>query len=233
VAADPNGGEMMATVGSRPVPDPTELTDRAIARLEKSMREWIESQLAIRDERLKGIDEATRLRLKEIDGVPAAIHEQVSHLELLHEEKFRSISTQFAERDTRSENEKRDSKVAVDAAFAAQKEAAAKQDEGNQKSIDKSEKATAEKIDKLAELFDTWVRAQGDKIEDLKERLATTDTRLTAGISGVMQTVGNAQSHSDGGRQRTDDVRVWVLAGFAVIGSIASLVLGIYAAVKP
>ena len=183
--------------GSRPVPDPTELTDRAIARLEKSMTEYIDGQLGVRDERLNGIDEATKLRLSSIIEIPKEIDEKVGRLKDVVNEKFASIANQFAERDTRSERESRDNKVAVDAAFAAQKEAAAKQDEGNQKAIDKSELATAEKINKLGELFTSRTDAIDSKVDDVKERVAA----LATLVNGVIQRSGGATENRVESRQ--------------------------------
>jgi len=137
---------MVRNGGSRPVPDPTVLTDRAIDRLKDQLEQYIDGKVDVLVMRIDGIDEATKLRLAGVEGIPGQIREAVTSLELLHSEKFNSIQTQFKERDIRSEREARDNKVAVDAAFAAQKEAAAKQDEANQKAIDKSEKATGETI---------------------------------------------------------------------------------------
>jgi hypothetical protein len=147
----------------RPIPDPTELTDAAIVKSIAAQRDYIDAQLAIRDERLNGLRE-------------------------LHGEKFESVDTQFKERDTRSDREARDNKIAVDAAFAAQKESAAREGDSNQKAIDKSEVATAEKIDKLGELATTTTNALADKIDDLKGRIsdvavianATVDRKLGA-----------------------------------------------------
>jgi hypothetical protein len=161
---------MRDTAGSRPVPDPTELTDKAIAKAIAAERDYVIGQLAVISERINGIDTATDLRLLVIDALPARIVNEVTHLELLHEEKFKSIETRFAERDMRAERESRDNKVAVDAAFAAQKESAAQENRNNQKAIDKSEAGTAEKIDKLSELFSTTIKALDDKIDDLKDR---------------------------------------------------------------
>jgi chromosome segregation ATPase len=155
----------------RPIPDPTILTTEQLLRAIKGERDFVEGQLDVLRERLAGVDRATELRLTDIVKIPDQIDEKVSNLAAVTEERFQSIAKQFAERDTRSERESRDNKVAVDAAFAAQKESAAKQDESNQKAIDKSEVATAEKINKLAELFTTTTDALGDKIDDLKERV--------------------------------------------------------------
>jgi Flp pilus assembly protein TadB len=59
----------------------------------------------------------------------------------------------------------------VDAAFAAQKEAAAKQDEANAKAIEKSERATAETIKTNQELSLSKIDALTNQMTDLKGRL--------------------------------------------------------------
>ena len=170
--------------GTRPPPsvDPTAATldvmYREIANLGgelssrlASLSELVDEKLSTVGERLNGIDEATKLRLSGIEGIPTQIDDKVGHLAALQDEKFASVQTQFLERDTRSEREARDNAKAVDAAFAAQKESAVKQDESNQKAIDKSEVATAEKITKLNELFTVAIAALGDKVDDLKDRV--------------------------------------------------------------
>ena len=203
--AEPNDRSTVSIAsngGSRPVPDPTELTDRAIARLERSLTAWVEGQFEVRDQRLRGIDEATKLRLQAIDHIPMQISDKVGRLGDVQDEKFSSIAKQFTERDTRAERESRDNKVAVDAAFAAQKEAAAKQDEGNAKAIDKSERATAETIktnqelgravtDGLTKDVDALKLAvnaiQAAKVGAVEVRTAATDNRSAIfGVLGVV-----------------------------------------------
>lgn len=162
--------------GWRPIPDPTVLTTEQLNRAILAERDFVKGQLQVLEERLAGIDRATELRLRDIVEIPRVVDEKVGNLQELAEEKFSSIQTQFLERDTRQEREARDNKVAVDAAFAAQKEAAAKQDEGNQKAIDKSERATAETIKTLADANAQSAEALGGKIDDLKERVARVES---------------------------------------------------------
>jgi DNA-binding transcriptional regulator YiaG len=162
--------------GSRPVPDPTVLTTELVDRAIAAERERTEAQLDVLRERLQGIDRATELRLMGIVEIPKTIDEKVGNLANLTDERFRSIATQFLERDTRSERESRDNKVAVDAAFAAQKEAAAKQDESNAKSIEKSENKTAETIRSNADLSKTEIGALRDQVGDMKERVSRLET---------------------------------------------------------
>jgi hypothetical protein len=164
--------------GSTPVPDPTELTDKAIAKLKEQLEQFIEGKVALLTTRLGAMDTATKLNKEQMDKIPSLITERIHATEEVQrgqfetvEEKFRSIGTQFKERDIRAEREARDNKVAVDAAFAAQKEAAAKQDEANAKAIEKSERATAETIKTNQELSLSKIDALTNQMTDLKGRL--------------------------------------------------------------
>jgi cation transport regulator ChaB len=168
-----DNGDMEMTRGSRPVPDPTQLTDAAIARADKALRDWTEGKFDVLIQRLDGIDEATKLLRTSQDRVGDRIGESVGHLKELHGEKFDSVAQQFKERDTRSERESRDNKVAVDAAFAAQKEAAAAQDKANREAIDKSERATAETIKTNQELNRAETQGIRSTLEDLKLQVNT------------------------------------------------------------
>jgi hypothetical protein len=151
--------------------------------------------------RFAAMDEAIKLVHEQREGaianVTAHATESVRQLETLHNERFKTVDERFAamiealaaqkegvalqfkERDTRSERESRDNKVAVDAAFAAQKEAASEQNKSNTLAIDKSEKATAETLNKQADLFKSTTDALAARIEDAKQASGKIDTRLT------------------------------------------------------
>jgi hypothetical protein len=144
----------VAEQGSTPTPDPTILTTEALTRGLQAERDYTDGVRAVIEERLRGIDIATQLLNETVNRVPSALTEGLGHLQAVMDERFLSIEKQFAERDTRSERESRDNKVAVDAAFAAQKEAAAKQEETFGRSIDKSEGTTNETIKGLTKTVD-------------------------------------------------------------------------------
>lgn len=183
-----------------PVVDPTrnvlDLVTAAIARQDdlrvegakltetraKANRDYIDGQIEVLVERLRGIDHASAILAESVDKIPEAA---ISKLRELMDERFVSIETQFKERDTRQERESRDNKVAVDAAFAAQKEAAAKQEETFSKSIDKSELATAETISKLQALTTTQDKGLSDKIDDLKERVQRIESLKAGAVESV------------------------------------------------
>jgi uncharacterized phage infection (PIP) family protein YhgE len=176
-----------------PVPDPTVLTTEALARAVAAERDYLNAQLEVLRERLRGIDRATELLNETVNRVPTDLQREIKHLRELTEERDRSVQTQFRERDTRQERESRDNRTAVDAAFSAQKEAASEQNKSNTLAINKSEQATAETIAKLAELFKTTTDALSSKLEDFKERLTRIESIKQGGketLTGIYTLAG-------------------------------------------
>jgi cation transport regulator ChaB len=152
-----------------------------LVRAVQAERDYVDGQIEVLKQRLDGIDRATEVLNETVNRVPTDVQQAVGHLRSLVDEKFTSVGTQFKERDTRSERESRDNKVAVDAAFAAQKEAAAKQDESNAKAIAKSEATTAETIRNLATLVDSGINGLRETLDDLKVRLARIEAAKIGG----------------------------------------------------
>ncbi len=192
--------------------------------------------------RLAGMDEAVRLIEEWRRQLPKEVKSEVNQLEAIGVERFKtmderfktieerfsgldhalvgvkeSIDLRFKERDTRSERESRDNKVAVDAAFAAQKEAASEQNKSNTLAISKSEAATSETLNKQADLFKSTTDALGARIEDSKQLLSRIDTRLTAIESRGVQ-VRETQGQSN-----------WAIGAgisvFALLISLAGLIV--------
>jgi tetrahydromethanopterin S-methyltransferase subunit B len=161
--------------------------DKAVDRIKENLRaerDFAIGQIEVVTTRLNAMDEATSVLRESVTRVPTDVQLQVGNLRDVMEERFNSIEKQFAERDVRSEREARDNKVAVDAAFAAQKEAAARQDESNAKAIDKSENATVETIRKLNDIVDALNKALSDKVDDLKARIGAVEaSRIGAGLN--------------------------------------------------
>lgn len=197
----PNGG-------SRPVPDPTKLTDEAIAKSVKALTDYVDGQLEVRDERLRGIDKATELRLSGLVDYSPEIDIKVAHVkellqeqnaatgrfaaaEVAHLREVDDIRFQAAERLAGRESEL--NALALAAAFAAQKEASAKEAEYTRIASLKSESGVVQAIDKLGELFATQTRGLGDKVDDLKDRVGrieSTKVGATENRTGMYATIG-------------------------------------------
>jgi len=188
----------------RPVPDPTILTTEQLRRELAGLREILEA-------RMSGGDRTVNMLKEAIDKMPLQIESSVSHLRILHEEKFHSIATQFAERDTRTEQTAKDSKVAVDAALQAAKEAVGEQNKSSALAIAKSEGATTKQIDLLGESIGALQKNQDDKIGDLKDRINIIDGR------------------TEGSKGTKEDGRANMAILIAAITAVVAIASGIYA----
>ena len=175
-------------IDSRPNPDPTVLTTEQTERMKEVLlreilasREIIESKLigikAVIETRLEGMDKAIELFHHQTDQFPAKVLAGVENLKTLHQEKFDSIATQFQERDTRTEQTSRDSKVAVDAALQAAKEAVGEQNKSNALAIAKSEATFTKQIDQIGVLVTSMGRGFDDKVDDIKGRLTAMESQ--------------------------------------------------------
>lgn len=215
-------GESQATPANEP--DPTVLTTQQLDRGLEGERDYVRGEIRVIEQRLNAMDVATRLLNETVNRVPTDVQVSVGSLKDLHSEKFTSVALQFAERDTRQERESRDNKVAVDAAFAAQKEAASEQNKSNTLAIDKSERATAETLNKQADLFQSRTMALDGQIADLKERNNSDLADLKERIGGLEIRITAAESIKKGGTDAR--AALYAFAGFLV----ALIVLGGFAA---
>jgi hypothetical protein len=169
-----------------PIPDPTvrtiEQLQREIAGVKEQVVTLITGSKDVIETRLNAMDRAIVLLQVQADK---AIDNAVGHLQRVHEEKFSSIETQFIERDTRTEQTSRDSKVAVDAALQAAKEAVGEQNKSNSLAIAKSEASVTKQIDQIVMLISSGQTAMNDKMDDIKARVLMIEGRQAAQTSHV------------------------------------------------
>ncbi len=103
-----------------------------------------------------------------------------------------SVNERFQLGDVQTEKAARDVKSAVDAAFAAAKEAVGEQNKSNALSIAKSEVATTKQIDQLAENARVSAKNADDKISDLKDRLVAMEGKSTGSNQALGWGIGAA-----------------------------------------
>ena len=113
----------------------------------------------------------TAALLREIAALKELSDNRLDALEKLMDQKFVGIKTQIDDRDIQTDKASRDVKSAVDAAFAAAKEAVGEQNKSNALSITKSEAATTKQIDLIFELIKTNTSVSDGKVADIKDRL--------------------------------------------------------------
>jgi hypothetical protein len=165
----------------RPIPDPTVLTTQQLLRELAALKEVINT-------RMDGYDRAIELLQAFADRQPTIAEVVAQFLE-----KFRGIETQFKERDLRTEQTAKESKVAVDAAFSAQKEAVSEQNKSGAAAIAKSEAATTKQLDAITLLLQANKQAADEKIDDIKSRLTSIEGRGQAysqGFGWIVSAVG-------------------------------------------
>ena len=179
----------------RPDPDPTDATTRQLLREMEHAQEMIAVRLEAVHTRFTAMDKAVELFAANLNRVPTDVDKQVGHLESLHGERFKSVAQQFVERDPRTEQTSRDSKVAVDAALQAAKEAVGEQNKSSALAIAKSEAATTKQIDQLSTTFTNGLDSLKGNLDDVKERLTIIEGR-TIGINTTNATHQTSSSYN-------------------------------------
>jgi hypothetical protein len=196
------------------VTDPSALTTQQLFREIGTAREIGETLIYGINQnittRIDGMDKAIELLQTSTDRTPNMVSASIERLQELHEEKFESIATQFRERDTRTEQTSRDSKVAVDAALQAAKEAVGEQNKSNALAIAKSEATFTKQIDQIGVLISTMQKGIDDKIDDIKTRLQAIESRKQ----------GEGETRRDMG-----DMMGYLIGGVGMIVAIVALFL--------
>ncbi len=146
----------------------SESIQRGLDKAEKSITVSIDK--VQNDQRIALTDAEKRVNEK-FDAKDKAHDEKINQLRMLNEEKFRSIETQFIERDKRTEQLSLADKTAIAAALQAQKEAAGATNESNKTAIAKSEVGFTKQIDQIGVQITAMVKSFDDKINDVKSRL--------------------------------------------------------------
>lgn len=211
------------------MPDPTVLTTQLVDRALAAYREVVEA-------RLDGMDQAVKLVAADLalarhqadsdlvhfrddrDRQNLALREilsaAVANVSEVTGEKFNAVDTRFQERDTRTQQAADESRISLDAALAAAKEAVSEQNKANTEAIRKSELATQKQIDSLVALMTTANRSVEDKIGDLKTRLDRSEGRG----------MGVTETHTES-RLNVGQVLMAASVLIAIAGLIIALVL--------
>lgn len=214
MSADPDDGALRIATGIPPGLDPTPRSSQQVLRENFWLRELIET-------RLNGMDKALSLLQAFADRTPTTmdVQHQVTALREVVMQKFDGINTQIVERDAATDKASKDVKSAVDAAFAAAKEAVGEQNKSNALSISKSEVGFTKQIDGILELIKTTSKGVDDKISDIKERITIIESRTSVSDPSTAVTLAkletsiiNLRSSSDiAGGRGAGQAALWAL----------------------
>lgn len=157
-----------------PSPDPTRLTSDAVNAATAQWRRDLASLREIVVTRLDAMDQATRLQVVQLEQQLLALREfllgEIRKDAAVSVERFGAVDNRFAERDTRTEQAAQESRISLDAALAAAKEAVSEQNKANTLAIGKSEAATQKQIDAMLAQMNASNKALDEKIADVKAR---------------------------------------------------------------
>lgn len=212
----------------RPVPDPTSLTTSQLHSVTLSLREILEA-------RIIGMERDIARLQGSVEVCPRLIEERVVHLESLHGEKFRSIDTQFRERDVRTEQTAKDTKVAVDAALQAAEKARSASNESFAIATSKSEAATTKQIDQQGLLITTTTAGLKDQIEDIKVRLSGLKDDMMKEILTLRESNSRGEGGSNQEAMGRANAQYMGMMIVAVLGLVVTAIVGAlaYFAGKP
>jgi len=155
-------------------------------------------------------DVATKLLALNVREVPTDIDKANRALREVLQGDIRNVQDVAIEKFLAIDGTFSSNALALTAALAAQKEAAAEQNKSNTLAITKSEVATKEKIDSNAQQTATSLKSLADRLDDLKERVDR----------GEGSTSGSADTRSE---QRLNTGQV--IAALAVIVAVVSFIL--------
>lgn len=171
-----------------PVPDPSLITEREIAKAKTDLRRETDLQLAT---------------LREwIDGRYAVMEHVTGEKFIGVGLRFDAVAMRFTERDRQVEQKWCDNKEAVSAALLAQKDDTLAKHDSAQASRDKMESYFAKQTDQTQQLLREMQRSSDEKINDLKSRLdkgegtvkggADSRTEYRLNIGSIVGIVGGA-----------------------------------------
>jgi hypothetical protein len=168
---DANEGAMR-TPQNFPAPDPTARTTQQVLRENFWLRELLET-------RLNAMDKALLLLQAFADRTPTTsdVAHSVAALREVTTEKFAAIAEKFRDIASQTDKASREVKSAVDAAFAAAKEAVSEQNKSNTLAVTKSEATVNEQLRSQALSTAANLKNVEDKIADLKDRLTIIESK--------------------------------------------------------
>jgi hypothetical protein len=114
---------------------------------------------------------------------------QLGGLRELLDARFDKVDQQFDLVERQRVEQKQDTKVAVDAALQAQKEAVREQTLASERAIAKSEAATTKQLEQLGTTFTTALGSTGVTLSDIKERVG----RIESVKVGVQENTTHSQ----------------------------------------
>ena len=193
------------------------------------LRELIEANLETISARINGMDTATRLLADSVAKFPSDVDRAVQSATELILSQLRGVEGVSQEKFTGIQGTFESNALALTAALAAQKEAAAEQNKSNTLAITKSEQATKETIAANAAQNAAATTALQTTLTDIKERLV----RLEAKAVNIREYEGDARAVSTYGQTDriagTMGTRMTINTMIAAVSAMVAVVAVVFA----
>jgi len=187
----------------------TELLAATVGRVPSDTDKQVNALRELLAARIDGMDEATKLLAVNVREVPTDIDKAAKALREILQGEIKNVSDVAIEKFLAIDGTFSSNALALTAALAAQKEAAAEQNKSNTLAITKSEVATKEKIDSNAQQTATSLQSLAARLDDLKER------------------VDRGEGSTSGEKDRRTEQRLDVGQVIAVIAVIVTIVAAV------
>jgi len=236
--------EMDSGRDTTPRPDPTKLTTEQLNREIDALRETLLTRIAhnveIIELRTTNLQDELDRRLvalntyleteskcqtdvadRRFENIEAKLVDRLTEHATALTDLKQLIDSRFKMADDRAAEQKQDTKIAVDAAFLAARDAVSAQAESSSRAIEKQELSTSKQIDAIQGLITTTVAGLSQQITDLKERV----DRSEGGANGERAGTSFAMVQADRARALM----------FGVIGTIiaaATVIVGVIVATR-
>jgi hypothetical protein len=191
----------------------TELLAATVGRVPSDTDKQVNALRELLGARIDGMDRATKLLAETVDHIPTDTDRAVDAARAIIEAQLRNVQDTSLEKFLAIDGTFASNALALTAALAAQKEAAAEQNKSNTLAITKSEQATKETISANAAQTATGQTSLSREMADLKERLV----RLEAG--GVAVAGAHSERRLDMGQ---------VISVLAVIAAVAAVLISAF-----
>jgi hypothetical protein len=236
----------------RPVPDPTKLTTDAVNAVTEQYRRDMEALRELLQARLTAMDKATELLAATVGKVPSETDKSISAMKELIDTRLKAmdkanellaagvaadlnslklfllgeinnVRSVSLEKFTAIEGTFASNALALTAALAAQKEAAAEQNKSNTLAINKSEQATKEAS--LANVAQTTssLASISATIADLKDRLV----RLEAGGTAVSAARVESREVRGASLAESGQRLLWLGVAISVVVIVVNVVVAV------
>lgn len=247
---------------SRPIPDPTVLTDQLVNKAIASLTTEFNAKMAALADKQDLYNETTTrhtdiaaatlrdLLTTKISGAEQVLAQKIDFVIEAMSVFKTTVNERFALGDVQTDKAARDVKSAVDAAFAAAKEAVGEQNKSNALSIAKSEVATTKQIDQLSQNLTISVKNTDDKIDsikknfddkytDIKDRIVAMEARGSVSdpsTSGALSRLADrveslrlTDARGTGEKHGVDASNVWIIG---IIGLLATVAMAVFAGLE-